>query len=751
MSSIEAIRRRLEHLFDGIAQTPPRTGTLPSEMLGRPDMGTPQGWVWELDSQGRFSWCSPEVERVLGIPPSQLMGQPLSAIGLDQDSIDKVAEAIRAQAPLPHLMARATNREGKDLRLFIRALPKMDAQGRLDGYRGVAQIQESERAPTGRLAIAMPLPPDRLDAFASPELAPSWGEVLGFEDDGENVQPLPLSQAPPDINLHTDSERLVVPLRGQDRILGTIELEDKDGGPWTEEDRALAEALAHEFALALQDARSHQLTQQALEEMREADRLKSQFLANMSHELRTPLNSIIGFSKVILKGIDGPVTEKQREDLTAIYNAGQHLLGLINDILDLSKIEAGKMELAFSEVDLRDIIQGVMSTAAGLVKGRPIELITDVPDDLPRIQADNIRIRQVLLNLISNAAKFTEEGHIGISARTIRRAGHEEIVVAVFDTGPGIKPEDQERIFEPFSQVDASPTRKTGGTGLGLSICRHLVELHGGVIWVESVPGEGSTFAFTLPLRHEETQAKDLATLVLGVTSRQSFSDNLGPAFETAGYRYHGLTRPEHLADAARALNPQIVLLDLFLPAEEIYKSVAELRGDPALVPTRVVLSAFDPHEAWGAYLPLVDLLPLAWKPDALWGRISQAIPSARQSGRILLADPFGQATKITEEIPPYAAALELTRVDNYAEASKLMEEHSLDGILVVISTETEDQRAALSELLQDIRDADLPAIGILPEKHGVIELGSDAMLKPLGMHAEQFIRGLVSFITRTS
>ncbi|GEM_PF-3061563 len=750
MSSIEAIRRRLEHLFDGIAQTPPRSGTLPSEMLGRPDMGTPQGWIWELDSQGYFSWCSPEVERVLGIPPGQLIGQPLSAIGLDQESAEKVAEAIRSQAPLPHLMARATNRDGKALRLFIRALPKMDTQGRLDGYRGVAQVQETGRAPTGRLAIALPLPPDRLDAFASPDLAPSWGEILGFEDDGESVHPLSPSQAPETGPL-PDSERLVVPLRGQDAVLGTIELEGKDGGPWTEEDRALAEALAHEFALALQDARSHQLTQQALEEMREADRLKSQFLANMSHELRTPLNSIIGFSKVILKGIDGPVTEKQREDLTAIYNAGQHLLGLINDILDLSKIEAGKMELAFSEVDLREIIQGVMSTAAGLVKDRPIELITDVPDDLPRVQADNIRIRQVLLNLISNAAKFTEEGHIGISARTIRRAGQEEIVVAVFDTGPGIKPEDQERIFEPFSQVDASPTRKTGGTGLGLSICRHLVELHGGVIWVESVPGEGSTFAFTLPLQHEGAQAEDLATLVLGVTSRQAFSDTLGSALESAGYRYHALTRPEHLADAAHALSPQIVVLDLSLPAEAILRSVAELRGDPALAPTRVVLSAFNPHEAWGAYLPLEDLLPLAWKPDALWERISQAIPSARQSGRILLADPLGQATKVFEEIPPYAAALELTSVGDYSEASKLLENHSPDGILILLSTETEDRQTALSKLLQDIREADLPAIGILPEKNHRIELGSDAMLKPLGMHAEQFIRGLVSFIARAS
>jgi signal transduction histidine kinase len=239
-----------------------------------------------------------------------------------------------------------------------------------------------------------------------------------------------------------------------------------------------------------------------MEEMREADRLKTQFLANMSHELLTPLNSIIGFSRVILKGIDGPITDAQEQDLEAIHSAGQHLLRLITDILDLSKIEAGRMELAFSDVDLGEIIRGAMSTAEGLVRDKPIRLKLDLPKDLPRIQADETRIRQVLLNLVSNAAKFTERGHIGISARVLERDERQEVLVAVFDTGPGIEPHNQERLFEPFSQVDASLTRKTGGTGLGLSISKRLVELHGGRIWVESKPGQGSTFAFTLPVQH---------------------------------------------------------------------------------------------------------------------------------------------------------------------------------------------------------------------------------------------------------
>ncbi|MEX0788186.1 MAG: ATP-binding protein, partial [Anaerolineales bacterium] len=295
---------------------------------------------------------------------------------------------------------------------------------------------------------------------------------------------------------------LRVPVRTQDGLYATLEFEaEADGEAWSQDDRLLVEAISQQLGTAIQDARTHALTQQALVEMREADRLKTQFLANMSHELRTPLNSIIGFSRVILKGIDGPISDLQEQDLRAIYNAGLHLLGLINDILDLSKIEARKMELALADLDLAEMIRGVMATAVGLVHDKPVELGVDVPQDLPRLQADTMRVRQILLNLVSNAAKFTERGRIDVVARLTDRQGIPEIEVAVSDTGPGIDTQAQAKLFEPFTQVDSSSTRKTGGTGLGLSICRHLVELHGGRIWVESVAGQGSTFKFTLPLR----------------------------------------------------------------------------------------------------------------------------------------------------------------------------------------------------------------------------------------------------------
>ena len=194
-----------------------------------------------------------------------------------------------------------------------------------------------------------------------------------------------LSTTPHWITLHKHNPLLpetkaeaAIPLKIGNRIIGALDIQSTEVNAFTEDDIAILQLLADQIAVGIDNARSYNLAQQAVEEMREVDRLKSQFLANMSHELRTPLNSIIGFARVILKGIDGPTTELQQQDLTAIFNSGQHLLGLINDILDLSRIEAGKMDLTFDEVNIKDLIASVMSTAAGLVKDKPVELKSDV-------------------------------------------------------------------------------------------------------------------------------------------------------------------------------------------------------------------------------------------------------------------------------------------------------------------------------------------------------------------------------------
>ncbi len=272
--------------------------------------------------------------------------------------------------------------------------------------------------------------------------------------------------------------------------------------PFTPNDVNVLQPLADQIAASLSNARQYAREQRTIEQLREVDRLKSQFLANMSHELRTPLNSIIGFSRLMMKGMSGAVSDEQSKDLTIIHSSGQHLLGLINNVLDLSRFEAGKMDLALEATDVRPVIEASAAAASGLIKGRPITLTVDLSTALPAVYADPTRLRQVMLNLLGNAAKFTEQGSISVTAVvTAPRDGRRWIEIAVADTGVGIAEGDKRKLFERFSQVDDSPTRRHEGSGLGLYISRQLVELHGGKIWVQSagIPGQGSTFYFSLP------------------------------------------------------------------------------------------------------------------------------------------------------------------------------------------------------------------------------------------------------------
>ncbi len=391
----------------------------------------------------------------------------------------------------------------------------------------------------------------------------------------------PLYEANP-ILPNTRSET-AIPLRVGNRIIGALDIQSTSRDAFPEDEIGVLQTLGDQVAVAIDNARSFELSQKAVLEIREIDRLKSQFLANMSHELRTPLNSIIGFSRVIMKGIDGPVSELQQQDLNAIYNSGQHLLGLINDILDISKIEAGKMELAFDEVNITDLTNSVLSTMTGLIKDKPIILKRDMQSNLPTVRADPIRIRQVMINLLSNAAKFTDEGEITVGVAVSSEYGTTpEMVVKVTDTGPGISLEDQEKLFQPFSQVDDSPTRKTGGSGLGLSISRHLIQLHGGRIGVDSKPGEGSTFYFTLPLY----RSKDNVALASGDKTILTIDDDpqvigLYERFlQPQGYQIIPLTDSSHATERVKQLKPFAVTLDIMMPGIDGWQVLKDLKSD---------------------------------------------------------------------------------------------------------------------------------------------------------------------------
>jgi signal transduction histidine kinase/methyl-accepting chemotaxis protein len=289
---------------------------------------------------------------------------------------------------------------------------------------------------------------------------------------------------------------LALPLLREAVLFGGIVLVRRTPGGFAPEAVALVQTLANQSVLAIQNAMLFQELAEKSRQVEEASRHKSEFLANMSHELRTPLNAILGFTELIQDGIYGEVSEKVQQQLERVRANGQHLLGLINDVLDLSKIEAGQLELQTAPFALADVVRSVESTVGSLALAKQLDLRIELPASLPIVEGDARRIAQVLLNLVGNAIKFTEAGAVTISAHETDGA----VEVSVRDTGPGIPPAEQARIFDAFHQVDSSSTKKQGGTGLGLAIARQIIELHGGQIGVASQPGEGSRFFFAVPL-----------------------------------------------------------------------------------------------------------------------------------------------------------------------------------------------------------------------------------------------------------
>jgi signal transduction histidine kinase/HAMP domain-containing protein len=288
------------------------------------------------------------------------------------------------------------------------------------------------------------------------------------------------------------------PLRIGGRTIGVLDIHSTHPDAINDDDVRVLQSVADQIAIAIENARAYELEREAARQLREAEEMRRRFLANMSHELREPLTNIIGFSRVILKGIDGPISDQQRGDLEIVYANGQHLLGLINDLLDVAQIEAGLMELEFKQVDIGELVQSVMATTSALVRDKDIRLKQEIYPELPPIEADGTRLRQVLLRLLSNAAKFTERGSITVRAWP----KGDQIQVTVADTGPGIPEEDQERVFERFEQGEIG-LKRLEGIGVGLALCKEFVEMHGGRIWVESQEGVGSTFTFTLPIRRQ--------------------------------------------------------------------------------------------------------------------------------------------------------------------------------------------------------------------------------------------------------
>jgi signal transduction histidine kinase len=296
---------------------------------------------------------------------------------------------------------------------------------------------------------------------------------------------------------------LIVPLLRPGNIVGALVVRRKAPGEFPQSTIDLLQTFGDQSVVAIQNARLFSEIEEKGKQLAVASQHKSQFLANMSHELRTPLNAILGYTELILDSIYGEVPEKAQGVLKRVESNGRHLLGLINDVLDLSKIEAGQLALTLTDYSMKDVLYSVFSAVEPLASEKKLNFKVEAPPELPKGHGDERRLTQVILNLVGNAIKFTDHGDVVIKASSTNGS----FTVAVRDTGPGISEADQGKIFEEFQQADNSATKKKGGTGLGLSISRRIVEMHGGKLWVESEIGKGSVFSFSLPVK-VATQAK---------------------------------------------------------------------------------------------------------------------------------------------------------------------------------------------------------------------------------------------------
>ena len=390
---------------------------------------------------------------------------------------------------------------------------------------------------------------------------------------------------------HAPRSCLVMPLQSPQRLVGALTMARREVRPFTSVEQALMQVIANQAAISIDNARLHarqtvqlaQIAEQKRElersyaQINEISRLKSEFLANMSHELRTPLNAILGFSEILKDNLVALEEEQRHECLENIHTSGKHLLELVNDVLDLSKIEAGRMELSYDEFLVSNAVHEVHNVIRSLSERRDIDLVIEVPDDL-MVRADKSKFKQVLYNLLSNAIKFTSQGgRVWVAAE----AEMETLRVDVGDTGVGIPREHHERIFNEFYQVDSATTRQVEGTGLGLSLTRRIVELHGGRMTLQSEPGQGSVFTVRMPLAGLAAANGERHNRILLVEDNRTNRDLATMVLAGNGFDVDIAVDGNEGLHKARSSPYDLVLMDIELPGLDGLTVTRMLKSDP--------------------------------------------------------------------------------------------------------------------------------------------------------------------------
>ncbi|HET7821359.1 MAG TPA: GAF domain-containing protein [Ornithinibacter sp.] len=512
---------------------------------------------------------------------------------------------------------------------------------------------------------------------------------------------------------------VVIPLVRPDRIVGALVVRRLTPGAFSDETCDLLTAFASQSAIALTNARLYQQLELQSRELATTSQHKSDFLASMSHELRTPLNAVIGFSEVLLERMFGDLNERQADYVQDILDAGRHLLALLNDVLDLSKVEAGRMDLDVTTFPAGDAIQSVLALVRERAVQRGVELRFDDTDVPTHITADELRLKQVLLNLIGNAVKFTPEG----GSVTVRAwTGGPEVIITVTDTGIGIAESDRLRIFDSFQQGTRSAS-SSEGTGLGLTLTRRIVELHGGRMWLESEVGLGSTFGLALPRPAQragpdrgwrEPAVDDARRAVVVIEDDPSSAELVAVHLAAAGLRpVHVPTGEEGLA-AIRALRPTAVVLDIHLPGMDGWDVLSVIKGDPQIADTPVVIVTVLPERGRGFALGASDYLVKPVSKEgllgAVWRAVAERVDHASSRRDIVVIDDDPAALELVRAtLEPHGWTV--STCSGGAEAISVIRQLLPSVVLVDLLMPDIDGFAVIDALHADTRTASIPVV----------------------------------------